>query len=431
MSLQQGDVLLFQTNDDGDIESVNGVVTMTCGFETAVYTSMFSGADWWGDLEEQDPDFKYPSETEQVLESMAAVPANLRAVEEAALRDLGMFINQKIANTVEVVASMPGVDTVRLNIRIEARGEVHEFEFTENWSCEGAASRLVPADDEVTIPASQWVQQGDMVAPAGATPSPFWVTSNAAGDVVVAWVNTDDATESILKRTGGAGSYDNIATTWPLAANAALLAYNEGTGDLFATSGSAGTNDVHVAPGGLDNWGVAVTMPDVATVCATASLSNTLYVLDESDNIFEFANSTGSGVAILGYPGGNPHIVAVRQDTGELYVLDLSGFTIYMWNGVTWDTWGTLASIPDVTTPTLAYTVTNQGVIYATAISSDTLRTQLFKSVDGVNWVEVFAPIDFPFVVQYNATEDVIYVINTDQIIGGTTTNEIWKYLTP
>lgn len=131
----QGDVLLCQTDNDGDIESINGVVTLTCGLETAVYLSMFSGSDWWGDIQEQDPDFKMPSETEKVLESMAAIPANLRRVEEAVYRDLAWLGNKKIANLVEVKATMPGVDEVQIVTKIEARGEESTFSFVENWQC--------------------------------------------------------------------------------------------------------------------------------------------------------------------------------------------------------------------------------------------------------------------------------------------------------
>ena len=39
--MQQGDVLLTHTDDDGDIEVLNGLVTMAGGLETAVYLSLF------------------------------------------------------------------------------------------------------------------------------------------------------------------------------------------------------------------------------------------------------------------------------------------------------------------------------------------------------------------------------------------------------
>ena len=40
---QQGDVLLFQTVDDGEINIENGVVEMSGGLETAAYLSLYGG----------------------------------------------------------------------------------------------------------------------------------------------------------------------------------------------------------------------------------------------------------------------------------------------------------------------------------------------------------------------------------------------------
>lgn len=132
--MQQGDVLLRQTNDDGDIEAENGLITMTAGLDTMAYISLFGGqSQWWGDLAETDPDIVTPSETEQALENLPAVPASLRRVEQAARRDLAVFINKSVANRVDVVASIPTVDQIKLNITIEAQGAEMNFEFTENW----------------------------------------------------------------------------------------------------------------------------------------------------------------------------------------------------------------------------------------------------------------------------------------------------------
>ena len=59
---QQGDVLLFQTENDGDISATNGVIEMTGDLRTAVYLSLFGGqSEWWGDVDQTDPDFKNTS----------------------------------------------------------------------------------------------------------------------------------------------------------------------------------------------------------------------------------------------------------------------------------------------------------------------------------------------------------------------------------
>lgn len=141
---QQGDVSLFQTNDDGEIEVVNGVVTMSGGLETAAYLSLFGGNEdddgrkdnpktWWGNLLEINPTKKYVSETQHLLQSIPAVSANLRKIEDAAKKDLNWFLTNNIASSVTVLASIPDVNRITLTVNIDAEGEESEFEFTENW----------------------------------------------------------------------------------------------------------------------------------------------------------------------------------------------------------------------------------------------------------------------------------------------------------
>ncbi len=119
---QQGDVKLFQTSDNGEIEVERGIVTMSGGLETAAYLSLFGGSDWWGDQQQN-------SETETLLESIPTVTANLRRIEEAALRDLQWFIDDGVASSVTVSAGIPGVNKVKLEIQIDQ----DQLSFIENW----------------------------------------------------------------------------------------------------------------------------------------------------------------------------------------------------------------------------------------------------------------------------------------------------------
>lgn len=144
MAEQQGDVLLFQTDDDGEINVVDGIVEMSGGLETAAYLSLFGGnedddgrdsnpATWWGNIDEIDPARQYRSETQHLLQSIPATTGNLRRVEDAAVRDLAWFAQNNVASSVSVVASIPGVNRIKLTIDIEAQGEESSFEFVENW----------------------------------------------------------------------------------------------------------------------------------------------------------------------------------------------------------------------------------------------------------------------------------------------------------
>jgi phage gp46-like protein len=144
MDQQQGDVLLFQTDDDGEINVVNGIVEMSGGLETAAYLSLFGGNEdddgsddnaltWWANLDEVDPVRQYRSETQNLLQSIPATTGNLRRIEDAANRDLSWFVEQSIASSLTVEASIPSVNRVKITVNIEAVGEESTFEFVENW----------------------------------------------------------------------------------------------------------------------------------------------------------------------------------------------------------------------------------------------------------------------------------------------------------
>lgn len=141
---QQGDVKLFQTPDGGNIIVESGIVTMSGGLETSAYLSLFGGnedddgradnsASWWANLDETNPDRQYRSETQNLLQALAATSGNLRRVEDAATRDLAWFITAGIASSVNVVASIPGINRLKLTVNIEAIGEESSFVFVENW----------------------------------------------------------------------------------------------------------------------------------------------------------------------------------------------------------------------------------------------------------------------------------------------------------
>lgn len=144
MAEQQGDVLLCQTNDDGEINVEGGIVEMSGGLETAAYLSLFGGneeddgradnpATWWANLDEVDPARQYRSETQNLLQALPATTGNLRRVEDAATRDLAWFVQNNVASSLTVSASIPGLNKIKLTINIEAVGEESSFEFVENW----------------------------------------------------------------------------------------------------------------------------------------------------------------------------------------------------------------------------------------------------------------------------------------------------------
>lgn len=138
------DVLLFQTPDNGDMEIEDGLVTLTPGLDTSAYLSLFGGnwkddgsqnnrQTWWGNLDETEPSKRYRSETQYLLGTIPAIPRNLRRIEDAASRDLQWLLDESIASSVTVSASLIGLNRVKIEIVIRAEGDESQFSYTENW----------------------------------------------------------------------------------------------------------------------------------------------------------------------------------------------------------------------------------------------------------------------------------------------------------
>lgn len=130
------DVLLVQTNNDGDVIYKDGDLVIDNGIRTYTYLCLFGGnnddngfsntnLEWWANLNERDPAYKYRSETQYLLDSIPLIPANLRRIEKAAKADLQELINDEvdpfilIASDINVNASIPSINTLKLVIDID------------------------------------------------------------------------------------------------------------------------------------------------------------------------------------------------------------------------------------------------------------------------------------------------------------------------
>ena len=131
--MQEGDIKLFQTNDDGDIIITDGLIEMSGGIETSAYLCLFGGNEeddgrpnnnlqWWGNIGEKT---KYQSETQFLLKSIPATTGNLKRIKESAIRDLSSLP----AKSIEVIVSMPRLNVVKLEINIDGV----PIEFTNKW----------------------------------------------------------------------------------------------------------------------------------------------------------------------------------------------------------------------------------------------------------------------------------------------------------
>lgn len=138
------DVLLFHTEDGGEIRIENGRVEMTAsGLETAAYLSLFGGNEddrgisaddslqWWGNVDERVPERRYRSATQALLRALPLVSSTRRKVEEAAVRDLDWMISTGVASDVRATATIPALNRLHLRVEIDVGDETIVLEHTE------------------------------------------------------------------------------------------------------------------------------------------------------------------------------------------------------------------------------------------------------------------------------------------------------------
>ena len=139
--LRQGDILLFSTGDGGDIENINGEPTMDGGFESGAELTIneSDGKPHWMD--------EYKTESEKSdSEFMNFIKGNLKTIKNLnqavllAEKDFAWFINDGIADTVNISIDDLSVNRIRLNVEILANGEtLSENNFEINWGLQKAA----------------------------------------------------------------------------------------------------------------------------------------------------------------------------------------------------------------------------------------------------------------------------------------------------
>ena len=139
------DVSLIQTPDGGDITISNGTIAMDDGLASSVFLSLFGGnwddsglagdksREWWGNKIESDSDRLARSETQNLLRNIAAIPANLRRIEDAAKRDLA-WMDTELSATVTIIVSMPAINQIAIGGSIEINGQKLPFSFNEPWT---------------------------------------------------------------------------------------------------------------------------------------------------------------------------------------------------------------------------------------------------------------------------------------------------------
>lgn len=143
MISQQGDVKLYQTNNDGEIDIKNGIVTMSSGIETTVYLSLFGGNEnddgssqsnlfWWGNLTESSLIARqYRSKTQYLLRSLPFSTANLLNLEDGIKGDLAWMLEKQLISSLEITLQVPYINELKIILDIIAQGQDFQIIFLE------------------------------------------------------------------------------------------------------------------------------------------------------------------------------------------------------------------------------------------------------------------------------------------------------------
>jgi len=126
----EGDLLLEETTDGGDIVLEDGLFLSDEQFSTSVYLSIYGGNkddngktenknEWWGnkltDIKENE---KMRSRFQNVIHGLPMTVKNIREAELAAKMDLKWFIDEKIADNINIYGQATGKNRFRLAVEM-------------------------------------------------------------------------------------------------------------------------------------------------------------------------------------------------------------------------------------------------------------------------------------------------------------------------
>ena len=148
MSLQtfEGDLLLYDTPDGGDILITEGLIASDQTFSTAVYLSLFGGnkedngrvknrKTWWGNtLRGISESQRLVSRFQSIIFGLPMTTRNILDVEEAAKLDLGWMLSEKIADEILINGRAVSQNRFSLKVQINAKGKtIYDNAFALFW----------------------------------------------------------------------------------------------------------------------------------------------------------------------------------------------------------------------------------------------------------------------------------------------------------
>jgi phage gp46-like protein len=142
----EGDLLLEDTPDGGDIQIKDGLFVPDRTFSTAVYLSLFGGniedsgkvkntKTWWGNtLEKTAANERLVSRFQALIAGLPMTTKNINAAEKSARLDLNWIIEEGAADTINVSGSATAHNKFSLRVEIKAGGKsIYENTFAIFW----------------------------------------------------------------------------------------------------------------------------------------------------------------------------------------------------------------------------------------------------------------------------------------------------------
>jgi phage gp46-like protein len=130
LNIFEGDDLLFETVDGGELAIENGLFVSDTQFSSAAYLSLFGGNQddpgkvennktWWGNcLDSVTKNEKLVSRFQAIITGLPMTVKNIREAESAAELDLRWFKDEKIADEITTTIKSTGKHEFNLTIEI-------------------------------------------------------------------------------------------------------------------------------------------------------------------------------------------------------------------------------------------------------------------------------------------------------------------------
>jgi|LSPZ01.1.fsa_nt_gi phage gp46-like protein len=127
----EGDSLLYETPDGGELAVENGLFVSDKQFSTAVYLSLFGGNkedtgktknknEWWGNvINGVTENEKLRSRFQYIITGLPMTVKNIKEAETAAAMDLQWFLDEKIADEIYTYGQTTGKNKFNLTVEIK------------------------------------------------------------------------------------------------------------------------------------------------------------------------------------------------------------------------------------------------------------------------------------------------------------------------